>query len=115
MKRNCNNCNKEYIADERNVKRGWGLCCSKSCAAKMREKSKPSYNIERVEANNVRRENWNVKDSNLYGDFKGRYTSEGYRIYGNTAIDEYGNPVYDLDPVGYDWDDMESEMGDHDW
>lgn len=97
MKRNCDTCKKEYEADERNVKRGWGLCCSKSCAAKKREKSKPSYDPKRVEANNARRATWNVKESNHYGDFTGRYTSEGYRIFGNTAIDEYDEPVYDLD------------------
>ena len=31
--RKCRWCNKEYKADNRNLKRGWGLCCSKSCAA----------------------------------------------------------------------------------
>lgn len=40
MLRNCDNCGKEYDADKRNLKRGWGLCCSKSCAAVIREKSK---------------------------------------------------------------------------
>lgn len=59
MKRKCDNCGKEYNADERNLKRGWGLCCSKSCAAKKREKSKPSYSPKRVERNNLRREFWN--------------------------------------------------------
>lgn len=39
--RKCDNCGKEYIADPRNLKRGWGRCCSKICAAKKREKSKP--------------------------------------------------------------------------
>lgn len=52
IKRNCNNCDKEYQADTRNTKRGWGLCCSKSCAAKLREKSKPTYDKETVERNN---------------------------------------------------------------
>lgn len=37
MKRKCDHCKKEYEADMRNLKRGWGLCCSKSCAAKKRE------------------------------------------------------------------------------
>lgn len=59
MKRKCDNCGKEYNADERNIKRGWGLCCSKSCAAKKREKSKSSYNPIRVRENNIRRANWN--------------------------------------------------------
>ena len=57
-KRKCNNCWKEYLADERNLKRGWWLCCNKSCAAKLREKSKPWYNPVRVAKNNERRDNW---------------------------------------------------------
>ena len=40
MKRRCNWCGAYYIADNRNLKRGWGLCCSKSCAAKLRENAK---------------------------------------------------------------------------
>lgn len=59
MKRKCDYCGREYEAEPRNLKRGWGLCCSKSCAAKKREKSKPGYNPERVERNNFRRELWN--------------------------------------------------------
>lgn len=57
MKRKCDNCGKEYDADERNLKRGWGLCCSKSCAASKREKLKPTYNAATVAANNYRRLN----------------------------------------------------------
>lgn len=57
-KRNCDNCNKEYFADNRNLKRGWGLCCSKSCAASKREKSKSSYDPARVAFNNKRRSKW---------------------------------------------------------
>jgi len=41
MKRKCDHCGKEYNADPRNVKRGWGLCCSKSCAAYKREGKPP--------------------------------------------------------------------------
>lgn len=37
MKRHCDNCGKIYSPDPRNIKRGWGLCCTKSCAAKKRE------------------------------------------------------------------------------
>jgi len=37
-KRNCDWCSIGYLADNRNLKRGWGLCCSKSCASKKREK-----------------------------------------------------------------------------
>lgn len=55
MKRKCDYCSREYNADERNLKRGWGLCCSKKCAAKKREKSKPNYDPETVRYNNLRR------------------------------------------------------------
>ncbi len=58
IKRECDNCGKEYNADTRNLRRGWGRCCCKSCAAQLREKNKPGYNPERVELNNVRRELW---------------------------------------------------------
>ena len=35
-----------------------GLCCSKRCAAKVHERSKPGYNPSTVKANNYRRANW---------------------------------------------------------
>lgn len=98
MKRKCDNCGKEYEADIRNIRRGWGMTCSKSCAATKREKSKPNYNPNRVARNNARRKLWNGIDENLYGVYKGRRTSEGYKIYGNTAINERGDPVYTVDP-----------------
>jgi len=93
MNRNCNNpeCKKEYEAKEADVKRGWGLCCSKSCAATVREMKKPGYNPDRVAFNNIRRENWAADR------VTGR-TSEGYRIIGGTAYDEFDEPVYDVDP-----------------
>jgi len=97
MKRNCDNCGKEYNADERNLKRGWGLCCSKSCAASKREKSRPDYNPKTVAANNIKRSSGGI-DENLYGVYRGRRTSEGYKIYGTTAIDEFDDPVYEVDP-----------------
>ncbi len=37
QKRKCDVCGKVYLADTRDLKRGWGFCCSKSCAAKKRE------------------------------------------------------------------------------
>lgn len=40
IKRKCDVCGREYDADYRNLQRGWGLCCSKSCAAKKRELKK---------------------------------------------------------------------------
>lgn len=98
--RSCDNCGKRYKADTRNLNRGWGLCCSKSCAASKREKSKPDYDSERVKRNNERRANWNVLDENEYGVFKGRYSSEGYKLYENgdddTALNEWGEPVYTI-------------------
>lgn len=57
--RKCDHCGRKYRADPRNLKRGWGLCCSKRCAASKRERSKPGYDPERVERNNERRKNWN--------------------------------------------------------
>jgi hypothetical protein len=56
MKRNCDYCGKDYIADKRNLKRGWGLTCSKSCAAHKREGSKPNYNQSRVIMNNIKKD-----------------------------------------------------------
>ena len=58
IKRKCDNCGKEYNADTRNLRRGWGRCCCKSCAAQLREKKKPGYNPKRVAINNVRRQCW---------------------------------------------------------
>jgi hypothetical protein len=101
-KRNCDNCGKEYMADERNLRRGWGLTCSKSCAAYKREKSKPTYNAERVKRNNIRRALWNV--SGIAPSVVGRsgrvsgYTSEGYRIMDGIAYNEWDEPVYFVDP-----------------
>lgn len=60
--KSCDNCRKQYHADNRNLKRGWGLCCSKRCAAKMREKAKPGYNAATVAENNYRREHWNDRE-----------------------------------------------------
>ena len=107
-RRNCDNCGKEYLADNRNLKRGWGLTCSKSCAASKREKSKPTYNAERVKRNNVRRELWNVS-SNAPSVVGGScrvtgYTSEGYRIMDGTAYNEWDEAVYNVDPNEDDYD-----------
>lgn len=97
MKRNCDNCGHEYEADERNLKRGWGLCCSKSCAAKKREMSKPGYNPETVARNNDKRINGGI-DENLYGTYRGKRTSEGYKLYCYngvcTAMNEWDEPEY---------------------
>lgn len=71
--RNCDNCNKPYEADSRNLKRGWGLCCSKSCAAAKREKGKPNYNPITVAENNHRRANWNLGYREADYDFDEMY------------------------------------------
>ena len=104
VKRKCDVCGKEYCADERNLKRGWGLCCSKSCAAKKREMSKPGYDPERVKRNNIRRKNWNNSSKSFRG-----YTVEGYRILGHTAYNEFDNPVYDIDLDAGEYDDGDDE------
>lgn len=120
MKRKCDNCEKEYDADERNLKRGWGLCCSKSCAAQRREKQKPGYNPAIVADNNARRANWNSIENleNMTASQKSRWnykkwgmdapnvigssgiitgiTSEGYRIMDRVAYDEWDDPVYNV-------------------
>ncbi len=119
MVRNCDYCRKEYEADERNLKRGWGLCCSKPCAAHKREKLKPGYNQNRVERNNRRRTFWNISlahpDTNYYGVYRGR-SAEGYKTYEAdngefTAIDEYDEPVYTSNE--YEEDPGDSEYWDN--
>lgn len=125
IKRKCDNCSKEYSADERNTKRGWGLTCSKSCAAKKREKSKPSYNLETVQRNNRIRQGKMTKEDfmslpmerQMYLNHKrfgmdapnivcgsgmiSGITSEGYRVMDGVAYDEWDDPVYNVSA----WDD----------
>jgi hypothetical protein len=36
----CYLCETPFKPDQRNVKRGWGIFCSKSCSSKFREKTK---------------------------------------------------------------------------
>ena len=104
----CDNCQKPYYADNRNLKRGWGLCCSKSCASTKREKAKPGYDLIRVERNNIRRKHWGLRDEHgnvpiapsvipCGSQVVSGYTSEGYRIMDGTAYDELDEPVYDID------------------
>jgi hypothetical protein len=125
--RKCDCCGKEYKADTRNLNRGWGLCCSKSCAAKKREMAKPGYDPETVRKNNIRRANWNNPDfipdniknrinlkrwSELAPNVGGSglisgMTSEGYRIMDGVAYDEFDEPVYDVGIGEYDEGDSE--------
>jgi hypothetical protein len=125
--RKCDCCGKEYKADTRNLNRGWGLCCSKSCAAKKREMAKPGYDPETVRKNNIRRANWNNPDF-ILDNIKNRInlkrwgelapnvggsglisgmTSEGYRIMDGVAYDEFDEPVYDVGIGEYDEGDSE--------
>jgi hypothetical protein len=97
-RRKCDNCGEEYHADNRNLKRGWGLTCSKSCAASKREKKKPGYNKKKVEENNIKRESWNAPSIVGGSGVVTGVTSEGYRIMDGTAYDEFDSPVYDVDP-----------------
>jgi len=90
MQRKCDVCDSEYNADERNIKRGWGLCCSKSCAAKKREMSRPGYNAAKVDFNNFRRANW------ISGPHS-RKTSEGYSIRDGVAYNEFDEPMYNIE------------------
>lgn len=94
-KRKCDVCQKEYITDTRNLARGWGLCCSKSCAASKREKGRKNYSPIRVAKNNLRRVTWNPEAR--VGKRK-QYTSEGYEVKDGVAYDEWGHPVYAYDP-----------------
>lgn len=66
MKRNCDNCGTEYEAKPDDVKRGWGLTCSKKCAAEKREKSRDDYDKEKVRKNNIKRELWHSKVRKAY-------------------------------------------------
>lgn len=77
--RKCDNCNSEYQADNRNLNRGWGLCCSKACAARKREKSKPGYDETKVHVNNIRRAHWGHvnKDYGNGRDQMGNYEGIG--------------------------------------
>lgn len=46
----CQSCGRDFKPDNRNLKRGWGLFCSKSCSSKWRTKisnlSKSEYTTE---------------------------------------------------------------------
>jgi hypothetical protein len=130
VSRNCDNCGKLYDADKRNLNRGWGLCCSKSCAASNREKSRPDYDPATVARNNSIREGRMTDEDfaslplqrQMYlnqklhgasapsvhsgsGRVTGR-TSEGYRIMDGVAYNEWDEPMYDVDDYDddYGWD-----------
>jgi len=115
--RTCNleGCEKRYQAKTADLARGWGRCCCKGHAAKLREQSKPGYDPDRVKRNNIRRANWNNSDNvpehvkeqrnrkrfgrdapnveHTSGIISG-ISSEGYRVMDGTAYDEFDDPVY---------------------
>jgi hypothetical protein len=47
-KRECLYCGNKFTTDIRNVKRGWGKCCNKSCAASLKNKYKFMSKSERI-------------------------------------------------------------------
>ena len=47
-KKECLYCGDEFTPDLRNVKRGWGRCCSKSCAGSLKTKYKYMTKAERI-------------------------------------------------------------------
>ena len=53
--RECDYCGKEYEADTRNLNRGWGKTCSKSCAAYKREQEKEGFIPELAKYNKENR------------------------------------------------------------
>lgn len=87
-KRKCDLCNKPYLADDRNLKRGWGLCCSKSCSAKKRERLKPSYNPERVAYNNKKRKGLLSREQTGYYDRMPSYIVGDYEDEENFGDDD---------------------------
>ena len=93
-KRNCDNpeCGKSYLADNRALNRGWGKTCSKSCAAKVREMSKPGYDPKRVATNNVRRILWN--DNPLFQNSKPSAQVEDYDPGDSEYWDNSSNGMY---------------------
>lgn len=56
MERECDICENIYTAKTADINRGWGLTCSKSCAAKKREKNRENYDVLKVKTNNMKRE-----------------------------------------------------------
>ena len=78
IERKCDNCGKTYNAETRDLKRGWGKCCSKKCAASLREKSKSNYNPERVKYNNIRRELWVENGKDIWARKHGFPNFEAY-------------------------------------
>jgi len=65
----------------------YGLCCSKKCAAEMREKSKPGYSLDKVIKNNAQRKNFDVW-LDLKKEEKEKLISEEKRNLRDKRIDD---------------------------
>lgn len=46
VERKCQKCGKSFLAKSADVKRGWAKCCSKACAAHMREKKLDRFDYQ---------------------------------------------------------------------
>lgn len=51
IERECDWCGSTYVADPWYMKRGWMLCCSKSCAAKKRRHKMNEKRLVAVDGN----------------------------------------------------------------
>lgn len=71
MKRNCDICGNEYNVKKSDLQRGWGLTCSKSCAAIKRE------NDKRVKNKKIESEEIEEKEISEYKT-KELYVPKGY-------------------------------------
>lgn len=82
MKRNCDICNFEYDVKQSDLNRGWGLTCSKKCAA-----------LKRGNKTNTNK-NVNVKQTTEYKT-QTLYRPDGYSVTTDVNGDEreiYKNP-----------------------
>ena len=50
MERHCENCGNLFTIDPINLERGWGICCSESCATAHQKKKTIQSNISRAKA-----------------------------------------------------------------
>jgi len=79
VKRKCDYCGKIYLAETRDLKRGWGKCCNKKCAAKLRESKKSTYDPKKVALNNIRRENWVENGKDIWARKRGYPNFNAYQ------------------------------------
>jgi len=82
VKIKCLVCNKEKEVKESDIKRGWGKCCSKSCAATLRAR-KPNSNYKRYRQRLEHR-----KRLGIYSVEVDPYTGE------KTYYNEFDEPIF---------------------